>query len=78
VNIVGKINFIVFDKTGTLTEDHLDIKGYRPMNLRQEKITITTNSFSMIFKNTSTIMLKNLSNITKKNIPRKSLTKTKI
>ena len=37
VNIVGKINFIVFDKTGTLTEDHLDIKGYRPMNLRQEK-----------------------------------------
>ena len=50
VNIVGKINFIVFDKTGTLTEDHLDIKGYRPMNLRQEK-KIAINSFLMNFKN---------------------------
>ena len=44
VNIVGKINFIVFDKTGTLTEDHLDIKGYRPMNLRQEKNNNNNNN----------------------------------
>ena len=45
VNIVGKINFIVFDKTGTLTEDHLDIKGYRPMILRQEKKNNNSNKF---------------------------------
>lgn len=37
VNIVGKINMICFDKTGTLTEDHLDIMGYRPIIMKDNK-----------------------------------------
>ena len=37
VNIVGKINMICFDKTGTLTEDHLDIAGYRPIVMKENK-----------------------------------------
>ena len=28
---------ICFDKTGTLTEDHLDISGYRPIVMKENK-----------------------------------------
>ena len=48
VNIAGKVDILCFDKTGTLTEDHLDVYGYRPV---QMKINSKEFQFKSFIKN---------------------------